>query len=68
VTLNEALDKARAAAMPEIPPPITITEGGERFCPSMCVKNPPAANPFGGWSIDPDPVCEAGGGGGVRRP
>lgn len=35
-TLNEAFDKARADAMPEIPPPITITEGGEAFCPSMC--------------------------------
>lgn len=34
-TLNEALDSARAAAMPEIPPPITMTEGGEAFCPSM---------------------------------
>lgn len=39
-TLNEAFDKARAAAMPEIPPPITITEGGEEFCPSMCLKKP----------------------------
>jgi hypothetical protein len=50
-TLNEAFDKARAAAMPEIPPPITITEGGEEFCPSMCLKKPPAAKPFGGWFI-----------------
>jgi hypothetical protein len=35
-TLTEALDKARAAAMPEIPPPITIIEGVEEFSPSMC--------------------------------
>jgi hypothetical protein len=42
--LNEAFDKARAAAMPEIPPPITITEGGEEFCPSMCLKKPDGKN------------------------
>jgi hypothetical protein len=40
-TLNEALDKARAAAVPEIPPPITITEGVEEFFPSMCRRNRP---------------------------
>jgi hypothetical protein len=29
LTLNEELDRARAAAMPEIPPPITMTVGGD---------------------------------------
>ncbi|BAS91568.1 Os04g0671500 [Oryza sativa Japonica Group] len=39
--------------MPEIPPPITMTEGGEAFCPSIILIGdaPPAAKPLEGWSI-----------------
>ena len=29
VTLNEELERARAAATPEMPPPITMTDGGD---------------------------------------
>jgi hypothetical protein len=29
LTLNEELDRARAAATPEMPPPITMTDGGD---------------------------------------
>ena len=40
-TLIEALCRIRAAAIPEIPPPITMTVGGEQCCLSMCEANVP---------------------------
>lgn len=31
ITLKDALRRAREAAIPDIPPPITITEGDEQY-------------------------------------